>query len=97
MPRLTRSDELAVELGRAQPRARILHGGHGLLDEVAGLQLKAQALQQPRGARGGALGAVAAVQEDDTQHPVQHRQAQVRVTCGDSTPPPSARCHGRGH
>lgn len=85
-PQLTCSDELAVQLGRAQPRARVLHGGHGPFDEVAGLQLEAQALQQPRGARGGALGAVAAVQEDHTQHPIQHGQAQVRVTCGDSTP-----------
>lgn len=76
-----------MQLGRAQPRACVLHGGHGLLDEVAGLQLEAQALQQPRGARGRALGAVTAVQEDHTQHPVQHSQAQVRVTCGDSTPP----------
>lgn len=96
LPQLTRSDELAVQLGRAQPRARVLHGGHGLLDEVAGLQLEAQALQQPRGARGGALGAVAAVQEDHAQHPVQHGQAQVRVTCGDSTPPPWARGHAKG-
>lgn len=56
-----------------------MHGRQGLLLQLLGLGLEAQALHQTGGGRRGGLGAATAVQEDHTQHTVHDSQTQVGV------------------
>lgn len=56
-----------------------MHGRERVLLQLLRLGLEAEALHQAGGGRGGRLGAVATMQEDHTQHPVQHSQTQVGV------------------
>lgn len=59
-----------------------MHGRERLLLQLFGLGLEAEALHQAGGGRGGSLRAAASVQEDHTQHTVQHSQTQVGVVWG---------------
>lgn len=56
-----------------------MHGGERLLLQLLGLGLEAEALHQAGGGRGRGLGAAPTVQEDHTQHTIQHSQTQVGV------------------
>lgn len=56
-----------------------MHGRERLLLQLLGLGLEAEALHQAGGGRGGGLRAAATVQEDHTQHAIQHSQTQVGV------------------
>ena len=59
-----------------------MHGWERLLLQLLGLGLEAEAFHQAGGGRGGGLRAAATVQEDHTQHTVQHSQTQVGVVYG---------------
>lgn len=59
-----------------------MHGRERLLLQLLGLGLEAEALHQAGGGGGGGLRAAASVQEDHTQHAVQHGQTQVGVVWG---------------
>lgn len=76
---LTCCDESPVQGCGAQARASVMHGRQRLFLQLLRLGLKAKTLHQAGGGRGGRLRAATAVQEDHTQHTVQHSQTQVGV------------------
>lgn len=72
-------NEFSIQGCSAQAGACIMHGWQRLLLQILRLGLKAEALHQAGGGRRRGLRAVATVQEDHTQHTIQHCQAKVGV------------------
>lgn len=59
-----------------------MHGRERVLLQLLGLSLEAETLHQAGGGRRRGLRAAATVQEDHTQHSVQHSQTKVGVVWG---------------